>query len=246
MTTPQLHLETLHILNDQGRIVSTREPGPSRGPLFMLVRGATNSAWAVHADIPQALADELDQLACEEPPILDLRAAPMHADRYTSLLGRHLAAGHEAGHEAEATPRLFAGPAFIFPNRSVEPANVDSIEIVRIEDERLLEHNFRGWVPGEIAAGRGPMVAVVVDGFPVSICFCARRSGVAAEAGLETAEAYRGRGYGPLATAAWAQAIRALGRIPLYSTSWSNDASLSVARKLGLVAYASGWSLSNR
>ncbi|MXZ22396.1 MAG: GNAT family N-acetyltransferase, partial [Caldilineaceae bacterium SB0665_bin_25] len=33
------------------------------------------------------------------------------------------------------------------------------------------------------------------------------------------------------------------GRVPLYSTSWENGASLAVARKLGLVAYASGWSL---
>jgi len=53
-------------------------------------------------------------------------------------------------------------------------------------------------------------------------CFCARRSDAAAEAGLETAEAFRGRGFGPRVTAAWAWAIRATGRIPLYSTAWTN------------------------
>ena len=111
------------------------------------------------------------------------------------------------------------------------------------EDEKLLLHNFRGWLPGEIAAGRAPMMAIVEDGYPVSICSCARRSDKAAEAGLETAEAFRGRGYGPRVTAAWALAVRASGRIPLYSTSWDNAASLAVARKLGLVAYAGNWSL---
>jgi hypothetical protein len=78
----------------------------------------------------------------------------------------------------------------------------------------------------------------------VSVCFCARQSAAAAEAGLETAERFRGRGLGPRVTAAWALAIRASGRLPLYSTSWSNEASLAVARKLRLEACASDWSLS--
>jgi len=37
--------------------------------------------------------------------------------------------------------------------------------------------------------------------------------------------------------------MRASGRSPLYSTSWTNTASLAVADKLGLVAYASDWSI---
>jgi hypothetical protein len=45
-------------------------------------------------------------------------------------------------------------------------------------------------------------------------------------------------------TAAWAQAVRKSGRIPLYSCSWSNAASLAVAAKLGLVPYASDFNLS--
>src|SRR6185436_13781001 len=86
--------------------------------------------------------------------------------------------------------------------------------------------------------------AVVEHGQAVSVCFCARRSDVAAEAGLETAAAFRGRGLAARVTAAWALAIRASGRLPIYSTSWSNHASLAVARKLGLAACASDWSLS--
>ena len=114
---------------------------------------------------------------------------------------------------------------------------------VFIEDIQSLDHHFSGWTAGEIPY-RTPIVALVEDGYPVSVCFCARRSRVAAQAGLETAVEFRGRGLGPRVAAAWALAIRASGRIPLYSTSWSNDASLAVARKLGLVAYASEWSIS--
>ena len=111
-----------------------------------------------------------------------------------------------------------------------------------VDEVRLLARHFSGWTAAEIP-GRSPVVAVVDDGHAVSVCFCARRSDAAAEAGLETAAKFRGRGLGPQVAATWALAVRASGRIPLYSASWANAASLSVARKLGLVAYASGWSL---
>lgn len=234
MSTPELHLKTTVILNGEGRITSTREPGASRGPLFSLVRSSTCCAWAIRADVPQDVASELDRLAREEPPALDLRYAPVYADRYLSLVGDRI----RSGHKAVAKTRQSDGPAFTFPD-AVAPAS----DVVVVEDERLLEHHFRGWVAGEIAAGRSPVVAVVEDGHPVSVCFCARRSDVAAEAGLETAAAFRGRGLAQRVTTAWAWAIRATGRVPLYSTSWTNDASLAVARKLGLTAYASHWSL---
>jgi len=40
-------------------------------------------------------------------------------------------------------------------------------------------------------------------------------------------------------TAGWARLVAASGAAPLYSTSWENTASQSVARKLGLVQFAS-------
>jgi hypothetical protein len=224
MSTPHLYLRTALILDNEGRIISTREPDPSRGPMFTLVRSATSCAWAVRADLPTDLASELDRLAREEPSTPNLRDTPVHAERYRVLLG---------GRQAD-------GPGFTFPQALVAPHG-----IVQVEDERLLQRHFRGWTPGEIEAGRSPVLSIVEDGYPVSVCFCARRSDAAAEAGVETAEAFRGRGFGPQVTAAWAAAIRASGRVPLYSTAWANDASLSLARKLGLIAYANIWSLSD-
>lgn len=234
MSTPDLHLHTLFVLNDAGRILSTREPGAKPGPLFCLVRGTTSCSWAVRQDVPDALAVELDALAREEPAAVELGDPPVHAARYLSLLrDRPLSAQHSRVVQS-------GGPAFSFP-ASIER----SPDIVFVEDERLLERNFRGWVPGEIAGGSGPVAAVMVDGYPVSICFSARASDAAAEAGVETAERFRGRGLAARVTAAWALAVRASGRVPLYSTSWTNSPSLAVARKVGLIAYASSWSLSD-
>jgi GNAT acetyltransferase len=234
--TADLHLRTCLVLDEAGRIVSTREPQATRGPLLAIVRSATACAWAVRADLPVDVAGELDRLARNEPPAADLREAPVFAERYVSLLKGRLASSQVPSTKT----RHSDGPAFAFPDTLSQPTG-----IVVVNDEGLLDRHFRGWVPGEIAAGRAPVMAIVEDGFPVSICFCARTSEAAAEAGLETAEAYRGLGYGTRVTAAWALAIRASQRVPLYSTAWTNRASLGVARKLGLVAYACSWGLSD-
>jgi len=204
----------------------------NRGPLFSLIRSADSCAWAIRDDVPEEIAVEIDRLARAEPPTSAARDAPMHAQRYISLLGGWTHSG--------ATVRQSAGAAFEFPDTIAPPA-----EVIVVDDESLLNRNFRGWVAGEIAAGRSPVMAVFEDRSPVSICFCARSAEVAAEAGVETAEPFRGRGFAPRVTAAWALAIRESGRIPLYSTSWTNSASLAVARKLGLRVYATGWSLSD-
>ncbi|HKP55694.1 MAG TPA: GNAT family N-acetyltransferase [Polyangiales bacterium] len=228
MNTPQLHLQTCFVLDADGRIASTREPNGDRGPLFSLVRGLSSCAWAVRKDVPAELAHELDQLARDEPPAVDFHDPPMHAQRYLDALAGRV-------RPAQGISR---GVAFSFPD-----VTAVSDDVIVVASEALLERNFRGWLPGEIAAGRGPVLAIFDGGFPVSVCFCARRSDSAAEAGLETAEPYRRRGFGARVTAAWSVAIRSAGRVPLYSTSWSNEASLGVARKLSLVSYASSWSV---
>lgn len=219
--TPDIQLRTMCVLDEHGRIRYTREPQPARGPLFMLIRSASSCAWAVRSDVPREPAAELGRLAGEEPLIQEPHDAPIHADTYLSLAGG----------------QIVSGPAFTFPDEIVRPGDVTSVASLP-----LLERSFRGWTAGEIP-GRSPILAVIDGGYPVSICFCARSSETAAEAGVETAAAFRGRGFAPRVTAAWAVAIRASGRIPLYSTSWTNAASLAVARKLRLAQYASDWSL---
>ena len=221
MSTPALQLATLYETDARGRLTTTREPARQPAPKFVIVRSTTASAWGIRADVSDALAEELAALAREEPPLIDLHDLPRHVDRYRPL----------------GTTEWF-GPAFEFPELAATAG-----DIVRVDDERALNVNFRGWAPGEIAAGCAPVMGIVVEGHPVSICFCARRSDLAAEAGVDTAPAYRGRGYAGRVTSAWALAMRASGRIPLYSTSWTNTASLGVASKLGLVAYANTWSI---
>jgi hypothetical protein len=154
------------------------------------------------------------------PP--DWEPPPLHARRYQALI----------------EGRVECGPALEFPKRTDGPLGVAGIH-----DEALLQRHFSGWVPGEIEAGAALVLAVLAGGHPVSVCLCARRSAVAAEAGLEIARAFRGRGLAGRVASAWASAVRASGRTPLYSTSWTNASSRAVARKLGLKTYATDWSI---
>lgn len=82
-----------------------------------------------------------------------------------------------------------------------------------------------------------PFIAVVEDGRVVSVCRSVRITPAAHEAGVETLPEFRGKGYARDVVAGWVHAVRSLGSIPLYSTSWENTASQAVARKLQVVPY---------
>ncbi|HEX4147074.1 MAG TPA: GNAT family N-acetyltransferase [Pirellulales bacterium] len=219
---PRLQLETLFVRDARQRIIGTREPHPSSGPAFVFIRGESACAWAVRADVPEPVARELNRLASQEAPSAAWDRSLRHAERYAGLLDG----------------RIRSGPAFAFPDH-LEHAG----DAVVIGDETELSHHFSGWVAGEIEGGRAPVLAVREGGHAVSVCFCARRSPLAAEAGIETAAPFRGRGYAPRAATAWARQVRAHGLTPLYSTDWSNHASLAVARKLKLLPFAADFSI---
>ena len=44
VSTPQLHLLTMFLLDGDARIIGTLEPEPSPGPLFSLILGKTSCA----------------------------------------------------------------------------------------------------------------------------------------------------------------------------------------------------------
>ena len=219
--TPLLQLETLFVLDEAGRILSTREPHASPGPAFSLIRDAKSCAWGVNSRVASELADHLNALAREEPPLSAHFEAPRHAASYVRLLGG----------------KVGSGPVFTFP--TTLPASAGVVEVTALS---MLQAHFRGWTAEELPE-RSPIIASVIDGQAVSVCFCARRSHVAAEAGVETAAAFRGRGLGPNVTAAWARMIRESGRLPLYSTSWKNGPSRALAKTLRLFACGVDWSV---
>ena len=212
----------MYVFDAAGRIVSTREPQPSPGPLFTLIRGTSEVVWAVGSRVRSDVAMMLDELASNELPTTDLTEPSRVAEQYRALVADHA---------------VVAGPAFSFPRQLAPPTGV-----TLIDNAEVVAKHFDGWTAAEML-GRTPVAAVLIDDDAVSVCACARRSAAAAEASLETATAFRGRGLAVRVTTAWALAVRASGRIPLYSSAWDNTASLAVARTLGLQCYAASWSV---
>ena len=98
--------------------------------------------------------------------------------------------------------------------------------------------------PGEVEVDVARLRAVLREGgVEASSCECARLSPEIAEAGVQTHPEHRRRGLATRVVRAWARAIRASGRLPLYSTDWSNAGSLGVARKLGARLYGEDFHL---
>lgn len=226
----QLQVDALFTHDPHGRIRDVNEPGGDRAPRFFFGRTRGGNIWRCRDDLAEEIVRELERLACAEPIRDDLRAQPRNIDAFLAALR---ADGESASIES--------GPAYRFPDELPLPATITRITRSDLHLLRLM-----AWDLDETARefeGREPRLAVIEDGVAVSLCYSVRLTDRAAEAGVVTVEAYRGRGYAAAVVAGWAHAVRAGGRIPLYSTSWDNLASQAVARKLGLVQYGIDLSL---
>lgn len=222
-----LHLSALFLHDERGRIVTRNALDRGPAPRFFLGRTRDGNRRRFRDDIPDALAARLEALCLEEPVVPDLREPPRHEARY-----REAFAG-----QAPVTD-TWSGPAYRFPDTfPLTDANV--VPLTRDNATLLHGGDLEPWL--EDIGQSEPLVALVREGRAVSVCGSVRITPEAHEAGVETSAGARGRGFAVAVVAAWARAVRELGAEPLYSTSWDNAASQAVARRLGLIPYASDY-----
>jgi GNAT superfamily N-acetyltransferase len=217
----RLHIATLFTHDAHGRLVRTNEPAGGAAPRFYLGRTRRARECRVRHDVSQPDADELIALGRADAPDIDDLAPPATTAAYEAVLAR-----------SAPVQKIWSGPAFhVGADVSRRPGAV----AITADNVELLRTHFASWI--DSAPNEYPMVVSVVDGAAVSVCSTVRRTPAAVQAGVETAPEFRGRGFGSVAVAAWADAVRQSGVIPLYSTSWQNVASQSLARKLGLTQF---------
>ncbi|NJM40221.1 MAG: GNAT family N-acetyltransferase [Anaerolineae bacterium] len=228
----ELQAHVLFTHDADGCILKINEPDGDDAPRFFLGRTTAGNLCRFRHDLPDETVAQLTKLFISEPTPSDLRQPPLHLAAYRRVLASHAPIQHEEH-----------GPAYYFPDVIQPLPNVETTRMTRDNVERLRPH-FDWMIP--VLDTMPPVFAVVQEGgaAAVAVCFSSRIPTVADEAGVNTVEAHRGRGYAAAVVACWAEAIRGLGRIPFYSTAWGNAASQAVARKLGLVMYGDDLSIS--
>jgi hypothetical protein len=215
----RLYADTCFTHDARGRMLLTNEPrAAERRPAPRLFLGRTPAGHVIRfgATLPEAVARQVEVIINRLPPA-DLAAV-------REALERHAPVTDEGG-----------GPVFQFPAVIAPPGDAVQLTGANVAVAR----DTYPWLPDELADW-GPCFAVVRDGAAVSVCFSARVGPAAAAAGVDTLPAFRGRGYAAAVTAAWGAAVRATGRLPLYSTAWENLASRGVARRVGLIMVGAG------
>jgi hypothetical protein len=225
----QAHVETLYVLDASGDMHTTNEPYPPgrrRAPAFHLGWTGRGYVSCFRHDVPAERRRQIEDLVASQWPFQSSEEPP-EKDRYVEILGDY------------CKGRGGAGPAFIVPEGELPAGDAT---LVSQDNAHILQPNFAGW--REEVDDVQPFYTVVVDDRAVSTCGTVRRSVHGIEAGVDTLEGYRRRGYARRAVAAWCRAARQEGLIGFYSTSWSNMVSRALADSLGLRQFAIEFSVS--
>ena len=220
-----MHVDVLFTRRASGALVATRDPSPRPAPRAFLGRSVEGNVWAVREDLDPETRQALARLLAAEPVPAAIRPGqgPECRARSRALL-----------HPIRTEHR---GPAFVLGQEL--PTDARAREVT-IRDALECREAFP-WLAVELDAV-SPVAIAFEGGEPAAICHSPRgMTAAAAEAGVETLERFRGRGLATAAVACWARAILRRGRIPLYSTSWENEASQRVARRLAARLYGEDW-----
>lgn len=222
---------TLFVLSDSGRIVRENAPDHAVAPRLYLTGCASGNVVRIRHDVGEGTAHAIERLAADEPPLRDPDATPVHLDAYRQLLA------------AEApVEKVNLGLIWTFPERLDYAHPAPLVGSDTPESDRLLGRLVeRGMPEALVALGFADVGefwapwCVALDGEEIaSIAFAARLGPTAAETGVTTVPAFRGRGFAAAATAGWAALPALRERALFYSASRTNVSSQRVARRLGL------------
>lgn len=212
-------------LTAEGRIGFENEPEPSAGPRLWVGGCAGGQVVLARADVAEAVAARAGELASTPWP--DLDAPHPKLDELAVLFP-----------DAKVSRALI----YRLPRGVVVPAETDFIDSGTAEGDALLARLARDGVPAHLAEAGflgvedfwAPWCVAIVDGEIAAMAFAARLGEAAAEIGVYTFPAWRGRGLAAAVTARWAGLPALSGRALFYSTLTDNLSSQRVAARLGL------------
>jgi len=215
----KMHVQTLYVHDESSRLLCINDWNRGTAPRFYLGRTQQGNIWRFRSDLPEEFSLKLASLCQSEPATISDR--PIYEAEYLRILSAH-----------SPIKQIWFGPAYYFADSiltSPEPIPI------HINNSFFLRDELQDWIPD--VPYQQPFVAIIVGGIAVALCASVRISSTAHEAGVETASFHRRKGHAVKVVSAWAGAVKALGAVPLYSTSIENLASQKVAARLGLIRY---------
>lgn len=213
--------ELLFRCNESGRLLGVNEPyepDNSSAPLLYICHFGKGLIYRFRHDLPKEWVDNVHS-------VLNFQSAmSMDPMNWIESSAQSLASVLKDDHKIDS------GPVYYIRQHSIKVTNIVSIDKSNC---KVLEKGFQ-YTKAHICELQ-PCIAKVVENQAVAICRTVRRSSFALEAGVDTVQGYRKRGYGSEVVTAWANSVWNGGLVPCYSTSWINKASIAVAIKMGMV-----------
>ncbi|HMG52889.1 MAG TPA: GNAT family protein [Kofleriaceae bacterium] len=224
-----------------GGVLDTRGRIAGRFGITLASGGDGQALW-IGAEVPEPLARELAAAFDQAPRPVNPGDPPPALERCAQLLAA--AGGGDALERA-------AGPSYVFPpgaRLASEAADAAIIASDAPAAERARIVNPGNWEPiewDELIAGQlGPWTIAVDGARAISICHTpGPLTERAAECGVWTDPAYRGRGLAAATAAAWLPLVRTPDRRVFYSTEFTNVSSQRVAQRLQLRPIGWTWRL---
>jgi RimJ/RimL family protein N-acetyltransferase len=231
-------IETLWVSDERGRLLSTREPNGVPAPDLVLAVAADGRCLALGAEVPDAVAQELEKALGGRAASHDAAEQPSGLARCRQLL-----------QDAVGSVELSSGPSYVVPpgtafQSTATVTRSDSPHASMLHGRTPADANWsaNGWRM-LLEGALGPWAVASIEEKIVSICHCARLADKGAEAGVWTDPDFRGQGHAAAVVAAWASLLAPTGRHAFYSTSESNLSSQRVAARLKLRLIGRIWEI---
>src|SRR5262245_36363216 len=109
----QIQVDALYRCDADGRLRCVNEPGEPLAPRFFMGRTSQGNLWRFRHDLPDQVAQQLEQLCASEPVVGDFPSAPRNYAAIRAALQEHAPVGAE-----------YRGPAYRVPDDIQPPAGV--------------------------------------------------------------------------------------------------------------------------
>ncbi len=237
----EIHVETIFVFDELGRIVRNTDPDRGAGPRLYLGGCDAGNVVRLRNDVGAKTAQAVETMVADEPPLGARDSVPTHLDDYVELLGAEVPVEERGLGVNYCFP-----PDFVYEH-DVTIVSSDMPEVERVSlgvaADQVLPEPLVAIGFSTVAKLWTPWCVALLHGEIASLVQTVRIGPTGAEAGVDTVPNLRGRGLAAAATAGWAALPSLRGRSLFYSTGVTNKSSQRVTERLGLRFIGASFSL---